>query len=46
MVITLVRPRWNTFWWWTSSEMFAEISKYLFDYYGIPKKIETKTMKF
>jgi cell division protein FtsI/penicillin-binding protein 2 len=45
MVITLVRPRWNTFWWWTSSEMFAEISKYLFDYYSIPQKIDMKSKK-
>lgn len=37
MVITLNRPRLSPYWWWTSSEMFAEIAQFLFDYYGIPK---------
>ncbi len=38
IVVKLERPRVSNYWWATSSFIFADIAKYLFDYYWIPKK--------
>lgn len=43
IITKLDRPRTTVFGWESSAYMFADISKYLLDYYGIPwKKIESK----
>jgi cell division protein FtsI/penicillin-binding protein 2 len=38
IIVKLDRIRTSSFGWETSWHIFAEVSKYLFDYYGIPKK--------
>lgn len=38
IIVKLERSRVDIYWGATSSKMFAEVSKYLFDYYGIPSK--------
>lgn len=38
IITKLDRPRTTMFWWESSAYMFADISKYLLDYYWIPSK--------
>jgi len=38
VVVKLDRPKQNNYGWQTSAYIFADVTKYLFDYYRIPKK--------
>ncbi len=37
VIVKLHRPRTNNYWWSTSAFIFADVAKYLLDYYKIPK---------
>lgn len=39
IIVMLDRPRTNQYWWQTAAFIFKDISKFLLDYYMIPKKI-------
>lgn len=39
IIVKLERSRVDAWWGTTASKMFAELAKYLFDYYGIPSKL-------
>ena len=40
IIVKLRRPRTNNYWGLTSSYIFADVSKFLLDYYRIPKLVK------